>query len=284
MIRELFFLVLITAFVLPAQEGNTNKYHLPNSYEIEIASEYVDAPIRLYLALPRDYNPEKKYPVIVSLDAEYSFALIKNITEHFSERNNIPPMIVVSIAYEGAYEDLELYRINRTRDYTPTHTPEGGYGEKYQAYSGGADKFISFIKSELFPYLSANYGIEENEKTIVGHSYGGLFSTYVLVTQPELFNNYIIVSPSLWYDDKVIFEFEAEHQHEDVNADVFYAVGSYENQPENGMAMVDDLREFAEIMKKRNYKNYDYLFHVFENETHNSIFPAAFTRGIRLLY
>jgi predicted alpha/beta superfamily hydrolase len=282
--KKLILSALLFCLALFAQDTIKDRYCLPNSYEIKIDSKFVDAPLKIYLALPRGYDPKEKYPLIVSLDAEYSFALIKNITEHFSERRNIPPIIVVSIAYAGAYEDLELYRINRTRDYTPTYTLKGGYGEKYQRHSGGADNFISFIESELFPYLAENYSVNENEKTIVGHSYGGLFSTYVLVTRPELFNNYIIVSPSLWYDEKVIFDFEKKNRHDDINADVFYAVGSYENQPENGRAMVDDLNLFANILKKRNYENYESLVQVFENETHNSIFPTAFTRGIRLLY
>ena len=74
---------------------------------------------------------------------------------------------------------------------------------------GGADDFYHFITDELNPILDKDFGINPTHRTLWGHSYGGLFGLYTLFTYPKSFNNYVIASPSIWWNNKSIYQ----HQH-----------------------------------------------------------------------
>ncbi len=176
---------------------------------------------------------------------------------------------------------MATYRRQRTRDYTPTFTLEGGYGPDFQKYSGGGKSFLEFIADELMPFVAAQYRVKPNDRTFVGHSYGGLFGTFVLLTQPEMFQRYILVSSSFWYDERVVFKLEQAYgdTHDALPAKVFFAVGGLENQP-----MIDAMQELIRVLQSRSYKGLAIAGHVFEDETHNSVFPAALTRGLRVVF
>ena len=159
---------------------------VPNSQVVTLHSQQDGEDYVLYVSLPRDYgkDPKHLYPVIYTLDADYSFALAANTTTHFTDRGNLPPVIVVSIGYPGGITSIDSYHMNRTRDYTPTHTLEGGYGPEFQKVSGGGPKFRDFVTQELIPYIGSHYQADPKYRTLVGHSYGGLFTTYMLLTRP----------------------------------------------------------------------------------------------------
>lgn len=239
----------------------------------------------LYVNLPRDYAAsESRYPVVYLLDPDYAFAIASNVIEHFVDRGNLEPMIVVGIGYPGQSQDRDTYRRYRSRDYTPTFHPSDGYGPEFQAASGGGPAFRDALATEILPFIDREYRTRP-ERTLVGHSFGGLFTTFVLVTRPELFQHYLAVSPSYWYDDGVIFrlEEEAAETRSDLAARVGMVVGAYENQPEAGRPMVDDVERFAAVLRGRGYPSLEIETEVVPDETHNSIFPVAFTRGIRWL-
>jgi predicted alpha/beta superfamily hydrolase len=265
------------------------RYYLPHTEIQELQSEFTGIKYKLYISLPRDYpNTKTKYPIVYTLDADYSFALAHNIIEHFTDRNDLPNMLVVSIAYDGASQNMQVYRKNRIRDYTPIHTTNqlwGGYG-KIEKYSGGGKRFQLFLKNELIPFIEANYRVRSIDRTIVGHSLGGLFGAYTLFTEPGLFQRYILVSSSLWYADKHIFHIEQafSESHDTLNAKVYFCVGQWENSKKLNIFMPADQKNFVRQIKSRNYKGLTLSSHVFQRETHNSVFPAALSRGLRVVF
>lgn len=287
----LLLIILVTAiaagstalFHQTSKQQSAQTWHpvtLPNTEIRLLSSAHVRQSYKLYISLPPDYQTQKKhYPVVYLLDADYSFALAKNITDHIIERNQMPPLILVGIAYDGALQ----YRLNRTRDYTPTHTMTGGYGPEYQKYSGGGPRFREFIRSELIPFIARNYRTTE-ERTLVGHSYGGLFGAWTALTSPELFSNYLLISPSLWYDNYLMFGSEKEFadHHTSLPIRMFLAVGSREISEERNM--IADLRRFREQITARSYQNLSLEMIVCDDETHNSVFPGALTKGLRFIY
>jgi len=97
---------------------------------------------------------------------------------------------------------------------------------------------------------------------------------------PELFSNYIIVSPSLWYDGRLMFRREDEfaQNHKDLPARIYFGAGSRE------VNMAEDLRSFTAQMQKRNYQGLDMQWRIFDDETHNSVFPFALSCGLRMMY
>ncbi len=280
-------LMALAAPLAAQTHGAAPPVTLPHSELHRLHSDTVGVDYLLYVSLPRDYATHReRYPLVITLDADYAFPLTHAVVEHFVDRGNLPAMIVVSIAYDGARDDIAVYRRNRTRDYTPTHTLEGGYGPEFQRHSGGGPKFQAFIAEELLPFLESTYRVKPGDRTLVGHSYGGLFGTYVLLTRPDLFSRYVLVSPSLWYDGKVAFAMEQAYAdaHDDLRARVFFGVGSRENPPRTRLAMVDDLAELEARLQARRYRGLSVASRVFPDETHNSVFPAALTRGLRYVF
>jgi predicted alpha/beta superfamily hydrolase len=277
----------VVALLAPAQTAAAKPYTVPNTEVVALRSKQTGAEYEIFVALPSDYRTSRKsYPVVYMLDADYSFALVRNVVQHFVERENLPPMILVAIAYPGAASDRVVYRMNRTRDYTPAYAPDGGYGAEYQKVSGGGPKFRAFLASELIPLIERRYRADARDRTIIGHSYGGLFGTYVLLTQPKLFKRYIIVSPSLWYSNRIALTMEeaAAASGSRPDARVFFAVGSFENQPSVNRAMVDDLTELVDKLKSRGNRDLVVRYRIFNGETHNSVFPGAVTRGLLTVF
>lgn len=285
-----FLSIGITAYSQGSGKDKQNSFppfHIPNTEVRSINSEITNINYKLYISLPRVYHQEKsKYPVIYTLDADYSFAIAHNTIEHYVDRRDLPKLIVVSIAYFGANQDLTVYRKNRMRDYTPTKAAMGvcGVGQKIKKGLGGAEKFLSFISSELIPFIETNYRAKKQDRTIVGHSAGGLFGTYALFTKPSVFQRYILVSPSLWWDDKMIFKLENNYAagNTSLNANVFYSIGRWENP--KICPMVSQMRQFVDKLKSRNYAGLTINSYVFPAETHNSVFPAALSRGLRVVF
>jgi predicted alpha/beta superfamily hydrolase len=171
--------------------------------------------------------------------------------------------------------------MNRTRDYTPIFFPTGGYGPEMQKGSGGGPRFRAFLEKELVPFIDATYRTKPDDRCLVGHSYGGLFSSWVLLTTPSLFQRYIIVSPSLWYAERMMFKLQKEQA--DVlaaaKARVYMAVGSMEGNSERDMVV--DLQMFA---KRIGSKGIALRHAVLDAETHNSVFPRALSNGLRFVF
>ena len=97
----------------------------------------------------------------------------------------------------------------------------------------GAGRFLAFLTDELKPWLRERYPVAVDDSMFFGDSRGGLFATYVLLTEPSTFRRYGIGSPSLYRDDgvKSMFDHEAEYAqtHDDLPAKVSFTVGGYEN-------------------------------------------------------
>jgi uncharacterized protein len=284
MIRFMLLLLVMLAAPLAAA---AKPYTVPNTEIVALRSKQTGANYEIFVALPPGYRTSKQtYPVVYMLDADYSFALVRNIVQHFVEREDLPPMILVAIAYPGAANDRTTYRMNRTRDYTPAYAPDGGYGAEYQKVSGGGPKFRAFIAAELIPLIERRYRADAQDRTLIGHSYGGLFGTYVLLTQPSLFKRYVLVSPSLWYANRIALTMEEAAAAAGIKPDarVFFAVGSFENQPANNRAMVDDVTKLVDKLRSRNNPRLVLRLRIYDGETHNSVFPGAVTRGLLTVF
>jgi len=265
-----------------AGSASAKPYTLPDTQVLKLRSTNTGASYELFIATPPGYRKAgRAYPVIYMLDADYSFALVRNIVQHFVEREDMPPVILVAIAYPGAASSRETYRMNRTRDYTPVFAPDGGYGAEYQKVSGGAPKFRAFLARELIPFIESRFPATTDDRTLIGHSYGGLFATYVLLTEPSLFQRYIAVSPSLWYANRTALTMEEVAAQSGLRprARVFYAVGANENQ-----IMEDDLAELVKKLRSRGSPGLQVTMRVYEGETHNSVFPGAVTRGLLTVF
>lgn len=136
----------------------------------------------------------KKYPVLYLLDGPGHFYSVSGMIKQLSTNGNtiVPQMIIVAIP-----------NTNRTRDLTPTHADSSPFGDDvaWLKDSGGGENFTDFIEKELIPYIDKKYPASPY-RTYVGHSFGGLTVINTLISRPELFNNYVAIDPSLWWNNQ----------------------------------------------------------------------------------
>ncbi len=148
----------------------------------------------LNIYFPDGYHPDSltTYPVIYVLDgsAHEDFPHIAGLVQFMNMYDLLPKSIVVGIA-----------NVDRYRDFT--YPSKDRKDRKSLPTSGGSEKFIRFIEKEVLPFVQKSYKTN-GHKTIIGQSLGGLLGTEILMTNPELFNDYIIVSPSLWWDKQTL--------------------------------------------------------------------------------
>jgi uncharacterized protein len=148
------------------------------------------------VSLPKDFAPGsgRKFPVLYLLDGDSHISYVASMVRFQSEvmgNTTIPPMIVVGIK-----------NTKRTRDFTPYKAITSGLLPEVMAKeTGGADHFIAFLEKELIPYLEAKYPTAPY-RLLVGHSFGGLLGLQALISKPTLFTDYIVIDPSLWYDNE----------------------------------------------------------------------------------
>ena len=169
-------------------EGNTSfpRVQIRDTEVRHLQSTYVDQEYEIDIFFPTGYADEMtRYPVVYVLDAEYNFGCVAYITRRLIKNDDIPKVLVVGIAYDTSYEDF--YK-KRSRDLTPASDIHG-------YHTGGAENFTQFLEHELFPFIESNYRTIPEDRTIVGHSFGGLYGSYVLLKHTNLFNRYLIVSP-----------------------------------------------------------------------------------------
>jgi len=276
-------LVLALLCVAPLLQADERGFVLPNSRVESMESPNSDVEYEIRVWVPQSYeSDDRNYPLIVMLDADYSFPVVSGMLEHLAQRGQAEDAIIVAVGYTNSGSDPYWYRRNRTRDYTPSHSPQGGYGPEFQAYSGGGPAFLAFLSGQLIPYIERNYRTDASARTFIGHSYGGLFGAFVLSEQPALFSRYLLVSPSLWYDEKRMLDGDKFEKLRalDKRTEVYLAVGAFENQA--GRRMIDELESFRRLLD--DIAAIETEIRIFEGETHASVFPVAVSTGLRYFF
>jgi predicted alpha/beta superfamily hydrolase len=272
-----FFFICINGLQAQTALTQQNKVYLDNTEQFSIKSKYVtDENYIIQIGLPIGYyHSDKSYPVLYVLDGDKSFGMTKEVTDWLIWDNEIKDIIVVGIGYgKGTNSWWE----KRTRDYT--QFKDTVY--YYYPNAGGADKFLSFVKNELFPIVNKNYRTNQDSTAIMGLSFGGLLSSYVLFTQPDMFKGYIIISPSLFWNGNSILKTEADYfsKHKELNKMVYMAYGSLDNKD----WVINPTNELIQIMQMRKYDGLEFIPQVYKGETHISVYPVALTHGLKAVF
>jgi len=247
----------------------------------------------LLVSLPRDYasSGERRYPVLYITDVNYAFPLVRSIGAMVGDKGaGLEDFILVGLGY--AEGDTPPY--SRRRDYTPTRNgPRDTEPDESgrPALHGEAEAYRRFIAEEVFPFVEAHYRTDPARRIFAGHSYGALFGAHVLLTEPRMFERYILSSPSLWFDERVMLERESRYAlgHTDLPAKVFFAIGSFETvKPGSNdrryyrtRDMIADLRLFETRLASRRYPSLTMDSTIVADEDHLSAYPVAITRGLR---
>ncbi|AQX13733.1 alpha/beta hydrolase [Elizabethkingia meningoseptica] len=233
--------------------------------------------INIYL--PEDYDPKKaeKYPVIYIPDGgfEEDFVHITGIVRFNNQPwiNRFPQSIVVGIENTNRRRDFTFPVAN-----TDFIEKEGFKKESFPQY-GGSDKYINFLKNELQPYIEKNYNASGN-RTIIGESLAGLLATGILLKNPELFSQYIIISPSLWWGEEKLLK-EAEPL---LRTHLKQPVKVYIGAPnkEEDTKMYAEAESLYKILKMN--KNISVSFDYLPDELHSTAIHQAVYNAFKKLY
>ncbi|MCC9168991.1 alpha/beta hydrolase-fold protein [Pontibacter harenae] len=228
-------------------------------------------------AQPEGYEifAPKRYPVLYLLDGDWHFQSVTGLLHFLSSENGasiVPEMIVVAVV-----------NTDRTRDFTPTSSTKdwNGNEQRYLRNSGGGNKFTSFLEKELIPYIDSKYPTEQY-RMLVGHSFGGLLVVNTLVEKPALFNAYVAIEPSLWWDDKVVLKKAVTAIQKDRigNRKLFLAVADTVQASDN-VAHIRANIAFARMLEKQ--KNTSLTWKYYKGENHFTVPLMAENDALRTL-
>jgi predicted alpha/beta superfamily hydrolase len=162
-----------------------------------VYSTILKEPRKVWIYLPNMktgmQNAGQRYPVVYLLDGEGHFESVVGMIQQLSQVNGntiVPEMIIVGIP-----------NTNRTRDLTPTHIVSDPpmMDSNFSKSTGGGENFTAFMEKELIPHIDSLYPTQPF-KILIGHSFGGLTVMNLITNHTKLFNAYIAIDPSMWYD------------------------------------------------------------------------------------
>ncbi len=255
---------------------------LPDTDVRVFKSKITGRKYRIYVSLPMGYSAEaagpEGYPVVYLLDGNWHFPTTMGIARFLSPSGELPDMIIVGIGYPTD-DDAELETLRQT-DLLP---------------GVGADPFLAFIQEELMPYIDRTYLTNPQDRTLVGHSYGGLFTLYALFTATDTFQRYIALSPALfyhpdWNGQRLIFDLEEAYAggHGALPVELFLSVGETELEELSWgnvtLWMVSNLIEFNDVLESREYEGLALEMRIVDEAFHCAALPIGVTYGLMAVF
>lgn len=254
----------------------------------ELSVPGTDRRYPVWVSVPASYaDSDRTYPVVFVTDAGYSFPLARSIRNVLGQSGrNIEDFILVGLPPQQGLTSKE----SRSRDYTPSNPlldPTRSKDDYSASHYGEAASYRDYIERQVFPLVAKHYRADMGRKVFAGHSLGGLFGSYVLLTKPEMFQSYILGSPSLWFDKREILKYEAAYakHHTDLKAKVMMYIGMYETTGPGpryfkDADMVGDMQTFERRLTARKYPNLSVGTEVIAEEDHLTVFPSLISRGL----
>lgn len=248
-----------------AQEPPSLSYGVVDRLHSEVLGE----DRRLNVFLPPGYQgSSERFPVVYVLDgsAHEDYFHVASLLDFLATYEAMPRTIVVGIS-----------NVNRQRDFTmPTKDEKDLVGVPV---SGGADRFVRFLEAELIPYVNSHYRTTSSS-TIIGQSLGGLLATKVLLEKPSLFEKYVIVSPSLWWNKQALLQSAGElmKKNQAPNRRVYISVAN--ELPE----MKETTQGLVERLKESHWEGLQYHYDYLADENHATSLHISVYNAMKYFY
>ncbi|KFF75041.1 esterase [Chryseobacterium sp. P1-3] len=269
MIKKLIiFCSILFAFqsMVFAQIGNVKSLNIGEIRTIRSKTLNEERTLNIYL--PQGFDKTKSYPVIYLLDGSMNedFIHITGLVQFFNLMYSMPETIVVGIA-----------NVDRKRDFT-FHTDLKDLQKNYPT-TGHSGKFITFLEKELKPYIASQF--KTGDEYLFGQSLGGLLATEILLKKPEMFNNYFIISPSLWWDNESLLKQAGQllSKSQDTKKFVYVSVGKGEPP-----VMIKDAEALYDVLIKTGKKNWTVEYKMMETDNHATILHRSLYEGLMKMF
>lgn len=209
---------------------------------------------------------DDRYPVMYLLDGTAHFHHVTGIVDFMTRQRLISPMIVVA-----------LVNTDRVRDFTPTQD-QSQAGANF-SNAGGAQNFLSFLSDELIPYIDKNFRTQDY-RILVGHSFGGLFAVDALLTRPDVFNGYIAISPTFWWNDSYLSRLAriSFKENPDMKDFLYVTMGN------EGERMMDATDRFMLELKDEAPSGLDWHYEYMPKENHTTTPHRSIYNALEVLY
>jgi predicted alpha/beta superfamily hydrolase len=273
--------------VAPLTESlaQTQPVVVPRSQQLEMVSSGSHRHFTVFIAEPAQPPSSKSgYPTIYLLDANSAFLIAAGSLDiQATTENDLEPTLLIGIGYNSNDASLEERRFY---DLTPTPSNEASESLSKRSLTklGGADELIDFIEHDLKPYVALHFRTDQARQALVGHSLGGLFVLYTLLTQPNTFSTFISGSPSIWVNRQKMFGYIPKGAYSDAiqyhseaigTQSVLITVGSAEPR-----AMIDDARLLAHEIAVA-YPSLNLCFLISQSEDHVSMVSRIISMSIK---
>lgn len=279
--------LLFTAIACNQSTTNQTQSALPGkSNSFRQYSKEVSDSFTISINLPNNYGKEKdkKYPVVYLLDANLYFDIIAAVLKKYEDVGLAPAVVLVGIGYK----DFPTMDSLRSRDDTyPIAIPE------YEmSISGGADKFLSFINTELIPNIDKEYRTDTSKRVLMGHSLGGYFTAYAFLQyqmgKADRFNNYIAASPSIHYNKYWLLNQLKENSspnNTQKKANIYITYGGLEDaesQTDSTILKLADLtKQLSGSLSGKQSGSVNYKTDIFSNLDHMDTQLPTFLKGLQ---
>jgi predicted alpha/beta superfamily hydrolase len=255
MFKNVLFLLLIINSAAFAQAITIGQRL---SFESKILNQQRD--LLVYTPPSYGFNDNEQFPVLYMVDADYNFHYVTGLIELLSSISaNIPEMLVVGISGKG------------TGTYRKQSKPPYDVSDK-----GSADVTLKFINDEVMPLINSKYKTN-GYKILAGHSIGGLFSTYAMLSEHEMFDAFIAISPSLWWEDEALKKQTLEQfaKKQQIPATFYISLAN-----EKGMGV----HGFVEMLQSKGPRSLNLHFKHFPDESHGSVGLATYRWALQDLF
>jgi predicted alpha/beta superfamily hydrolase len=271
----------IEIFALLAMVGSG--YGQGDLRRFEIQSKAVGVRYTIEVMLPSGATGSgSKYPVVYCTDWFVLSEYLRSLPKLMDLGRLTEPFVVVGISQQRNAED---WATARTRDFTPSR-PTDEYSKnntysKAAELTGGALRFVTFLKDELLPYVESVYPVDPARRGFIGYSLGGLLGVYILVKEPKLCHYFLLGSPSVWFNDySLAFELEkTPAKHLESIRGVYLSVGEEESwQMLKGFGILKD------ALSSRDFKGSRAKIEIIKEAGHVGAMPIALYNGLRFLF
>jgi len=210
---------------------------------------------------PKDFNESTAYTIVYVADGSIGTGkYILGVDSSWAA--TIPQnCIIVTIGHTGNWEQ------KRRKDFIPSDA--GGYKDEN---FGHADRFYSFLKSELVPFVDKKFPYSKN-RVFIGHSFSGLFCLYAALKNEQLFTQYFAISPSAWANDRELLKIEKQfiEKHDDFNTSIYIYAGSLEVFNK----VLASTKDFLKSLEQKRYKGLSISFEIIPWANHFSVRKPA---------
>ena len=270
--KKLTFVILSILLSAIQVTFGQNKTDITIGSKFVIQSNILDEERTCLISLPDSYNDssevDKKYPIIILLDGYTHFQTASGIVDFMSSNRNrnylMPESIIIAIE-----------NVDRERDFTVTKIKT-----KRPNTMGGGRNFLDFIEKELISYIDENYRTEPS-RTLVGHSLGGLLTLNSYMDKNSIFNAYISVDPSIWWNEEMMKNKVDSISSRSLNKKLYIATANQgESNYDRNKKRHDSLYD---LIRKKSDKPQNIEIEYFENENHRSVPLIALYQGLKYL-